>query len=75
MGTARIHEGVRRMRFENLLDRQERGEITQADAAEMLGVSPTSRIRPPAEDFSLGKWLMRKGSRKAKASNWAVVQT
>jgi len=39
MGTARIHEGVRRMRFENLLDRQERGEITQADAAEMLGVS------------------------------------
>jgi transposase len=27
------------MRFENLLGRQERGEITQSDAAEMLGVS------------------------------------
>ena len=39
MGTASVHEGVRRMRFENLLGRQERGEITQAEAAEMLGVS------------------------------------
>jgi len=39
MGTASIHEGVRRMRFANLLDRQERGELTQDDAAEMLGVS------------------------------------
>ncbi|MGE0700629.1 MAG: ISNCY family transposase [Hyphomicrobiaceae bacterium] len=39
MGTASIHEGVRRMRFANLLDRQERGEITQDDAAEMLGIS------------------------------------
>jgi transposase len=27
------------MRFESLLDRQERGEITQGDAAQMLGVS------------------------------------
>jgi len=39
MGTASIHEGVRRMRFANLLDRQERGELTQDEAAEMLGVS------------------------------------
>jgi transposase len=39
MGTASIHEGVRRMRFANLLDRQERGEITQDEAAEMLGIS------------------------------------
>src|SRR5215470_9390586 len=38
MGTASIHEGVRRMRFSSLLDRQERGEITQEEAAEMLGV-------------------------------------
>ena len=28
MGTARIHEGVRQMRFEGLLDRQTRGEIS-----------------------------------------------
>jgi transposase len=38
MGTASIHEGVRRMRFWSLLDRQERGEITQEEAAELLGV-------------------------------------
>ena len=39
MGTASVHEGVRRMRFESLVGRQERGEITQIEAAEMLGVS------------------------------------
>jgi len=38
MGTASIHEGVRRMRFSGLLDRHERGEITQEEAAELLGV-------------------------------------
>lgn len=38
MGTASIHEGVRRMRFSSLLGRQERGEITQEEAAELLGV-------------------------------------
>ena len=37
MGTARVHEGVRRMRFDRLVGR--RGDITQAEAAEMLGVS------------------------------------
>ena len=39
MGTASIHEGVRRMRFESLLGRQERREITQEEAAEILGVT------------------------------------
>lgn len=39
MGTATIHEGVRRMRFVSLLDRQERGEITQEEAADILGKS------------------------------------
>jgi transposase len=38
MGRASIHEGVRRMRFSSLLERQERSEITQEEAAEMLGV-------------------------------------
>src|ERR1700689_2569868 len=38
MDTASIHEGVRRMRFSSLLDQQDRGEITQEEAAEMLGV-------------------------------------
>jgi hypothetical protein len=31
MGTASIHEGVRRMRLPSLLERQERSEITQDD--------------------------------------------
>ena len=39
MGTATIHEGVRRMRFSSLLDRNDRGEITQEEAAGMLGVT------------------------------------
>jgi transposase len=39
MGRAEVLQGVRRMRFENLLDRHERGELSQIEAAEMLGVS------------------------------------
>jgi transposase len=39
MGTARVHEGIRQMRFEGLLERQTRGEITQEEAAGVLGVS------------------------------------
>jgi len=39
MDRARINEGVRRMRFETLLDRHERGDLSQEEAAEMLGVS------------------------------------
>ena len=39
MDRARINEGVRRMRFEELLDRHESGELSQELASEMLGVS------------------------------------
>ena len=39
MGTASIHEGVRRMRFSRLLERTEAGELTQEEAAEMLGIA------------------------------------
>ena len=39
MGTAGVHEGVRRMRFESVVGRQGRGDLTQIEAAEMLGVS------------------------------------
>ena len=39
MERARINEGVRRMRFDDLLARQSRGEISQIEAAEMLGIS------------------------------------
>jgi transposase len=39
MDRARLHEGVRRMRFADLLGRTERSELSQAEAAELLGVS------------------------------------
>ena len=39
MGTASIHEGVRRMRFSSLLERTESKELTQEEASEMLGIN------------------------------------
>ncbi len=39
-----MHEGMRRMRFSSLLERQERGEITQEEAADLLG-APRGRSR------------------------------
>ena len=39
MGTASIHEGVRRMRFSDLLERTEAKELTQEAASEVLGIS------------------------------------
>ena len=42
MDRTRIHEGIRQMRFEALLDRQEKGELSQGEAAELLGISERS---------------------------------
>jgi transposase len=39
MGRAGVLQEIRRMRFEALLDRHERGELSQGEAAEMLGMS------------------------------------
>jgi transposase len=39
MGRARILEEIRIMRFEEVLERHERGSLTQAEAGEMLGMS------------------------------------
>ncbi len=38
MDRARVHEGIRQMRFENIFGRWERSELSQAEAAELLGV-------------------------------------
>ena len=38
MGRAEVLQGVRAMRFEGLLERHERGELSQGEAAEMLGI-------------------------------------
>jgi hypothetical protein len=56
MGRAGVLQGVRQMRFEGLLERHERGELSQGEAAEMLGVWPAIGIgqaheqTPPVED-------------------------
>ena len=42
MGRARVLEEIRIMRFEEVLDRHERGYLTQAEAGEMLGMSERS---------------------------------
>jgi transposase len=42
MGRARVLEEIRIMRFEELLERHERGQLTQAEAGEMLGISERS---------------------------------
>jgi transposase len=39
MDRARIHEGIRRVRFSDVLGRTERSELSQMEAAEVLGVS------------------------------------
>jgi transposase len=39
MDRARIHEGIRRMRFTEVLGRSERSELSQMEAAELLGIS------------------------------------
>src|SRR4051812_19071039 len=39
MDRARIHQGIRRMRFVDVLGRTERSELSQMEAAELLGIS------------------------------------
>src|SRR5665213_2141432 len=39
MDRARLHEGIRRMRFTDILGRSERSELSQMEAAELLGIS------------------------------------
>jgi transposase len=39
MDRARIHEGIRGMRFTDVLGRSERSELSQMEAAELLGIS------------------------------------
>ena len=70
MEQARVHEGVRRMRFEDLLARQERGDLSQAEAAEMLGISERTfrrwqhRLRDEGPSGLLDRRLGRVSSRR-----------
>ena len=47
MDWARIHEGIRRMRFADVLERTERSELSQMEAAELLGMSERTFRRWP----------------------------
>lgn len=77
MDLARIHEGVRRMRFEDLLARQERGELSQVEAAEMLGVSERTfrrwqvRLRDEGPPGLADRRVGRVSSRRASAEEIA----
>jgi transposase len=71
MDLARIHEGIRRMRFEALLERQEEGALSQVEAAEMLGMSERSfrrwrdRLREEGEAGLADRRVGKPSSRRA----------
>jgi transposase len=73
MNRAALHEGLRRMRFESLLDRHKGGQITQAEAAEMLGVSErtfrrwTDRFEEEGEAGLCDRRLGRPSLKRARA--------
>lgn len=77
MDRARIHEGIRRMRFEDLLWRQERGELSQIEAAEALGISERSfrrwrdRLREEGPSGLADRRLGRPSDRRASMSEIA----
>jgi transposase len=73
MDRARINEGIRRMRFEALLDRHERGELGQEAASELLGISDRTfrRWRDRLHDegpSGLSDRRLRPSSRRASAA-------
>ena len=71
MDRARVHEGIRRMRFGALLERQEEGSLSQVEAAEMLGMSERSfrrwrdRLREEGEAGLADRRLGKPSSRRA----------
>ena len=73
MGRTEVLQGVRQMRFEGLLDRHERGELSQEEAAEMLGVSERTfrrwraRLRDEGPGGLLDRRIGKPSSRRAAA--------
>ena len=71
MGTAFIHEGVRRMRFSDLLDRTEAKELTQEAAAEVLGINVRTfqrwagRCEAEGDDGLVDRRMGRRSPRRA----------
>ena len=77
MDRTRMHEGIRRMRFESLLDRQEAGELSQVEAADLLGISERSfrrwqdRLRDEGPDGLLDRRLGKPSPRRASVAEIA----
>ena len=73
MGRAGVLQGVRQMRFEGLLERHERGELSQGEAAEMLGVSERTfrrwrdRLRDEGPEGLRDRRIGKPSSRRAAA--------
>ncbi len=73
MGRTEVLQGVRQMRFEGLLDRHERGELSQEEAAEMLGISERTfrrwraRLRDEGPGGLLDRRIGKPSSRRAAA--------
>lgn len=73
MGTASIHEGVRRMRFSSLLERTEAKELTQEAAAEMLGINVRTfqrwavRYEAEGDDGLVDRRMGRRSPKRAPA--------
>ncbi len=71
MGTASIHEGVRRMRFSDLLDRTAARQLTQAVASELLGINVRTfqrwaeRYEAEGDDGLVDRRLGRRSPRRA----------
>jgi transposase len=71
MGTASIHEGVRRMRFSSLLDRTEAKELTQAAASELPGINVRTfqrwaeRYEAEGDDGLFDRRMGRRSPRRA----------
>jgi transposase len=74
MGRAEVLQGVRRMRFEALLARHESGELSQAEAGEMLGVTERTfrrwrdRWREAGSDGLSDRRIGRVSGRRAAAA-------
>lgn len=73
MGRAEVLQGVRAMRFEALLERHERGELSQIEAAEMLGIGERTfrrwrdRLREEGADGLRDRRIGKPSSRRAAA--------
>src|SRR5436190_24376223 len=74
VGRAEVLQGVRQMRFEGLLERHERGELSQGEAAEMLGVSERTfrrwrdRLRDEGPQGLRDRRIGKPSSRRAAAA-------